>query len=61
MDYFVNYRTISFEGQPTEIGVFNFEVILYVEGPVDENGDDTLCNNTTSKIYTLIIEDAETR
>ncbi|WP_412561119.1 hypothetical protein [Winogradskyella sp. MIT101101] len=62
--YFINNRIISFEGLPVETGTFEIEVYLYVEGPVnveyDDDGDayytDTLCNHSTQKTYTLIVQ-----
>ena len=58
MDYFVNYRTISLEGTPEESGVFEVTVFLDVDGPFRnfDNDPNTLCNFSTSKTYTLIIE-----
>ena len=59
MDYFVNYRTISIEGTPEETGTFDVTIYLDVDGPFrndfNDNGD-VLCNYSTSKTYTLIIE-----
>ncbi|MCT4630015.1 hypothetical protein [Winogradskyella sp.] len=57
MDYFVNYRTISLEGTPEESGIFDITVYLDVEGPFrDDDESDVLCDYSTSKTYTLIIE-----
>lgn len=59
MDYFVNFRTISLEGTPLETGVFNVTIYLDVDGPFRNNFNeepDLLCNYSTSKKYTLIIE-----
>ena len=64
ISYYANYRTLSIEGLATETGVFEIEVYLYVEGPLevqyDNDGDayyhDPLCDNTITKTYTLIIE-----
>ena len=59
MDYFVNYRIVSFEGTPTETGTYEVRVYLDVDGPFrnDFDGDrDVLCNYSTSKTYTLIVE-----
>ncbi|MDY2587616.1 hypothetical protein [Winogradskyella aquimaris] len=59
MDYFVNYRTISLEGTPEETGVFEITIYLDVDGPFRNNFDDDpdlLCNYSTSKSYTLVIE-----
>ena len=60
LDYFVNFRTISLEGIPKEPGVFDVTIFLDVDGPFRNNFDDTpdtLCNYSTSKTYTLIIEE----
>jgi hypothetical protein len=59
MDYFVNYRTISLEGTPEETGVYEVTIYLDVDGPFRNDFDDNpdlLCNYSTSKSYTLIIE-----
>lgn len=58
MDYFVNYRTISIEGTPEETGVFDITIYIDVEGPFRDYDEEPsiLCNNSTSKTYTLIIE-----
>lgn len=64
LDYFVNYRTLSIEGTPTETGTFEVDVYLYVEGPLEEEYDgsgnvyynDPLCDSSIRKTYTLIIE-----
>ena len=59
MDYFVDYRTISFEGTPQETGVFRIQVFLDVDGPFrnDFNEEpDLLCNYSTSRSYKLIVE-----
>jgi len=56
MDYFVNFRTISLEGNPEETGTFEVTVRLWVDGPFNNNNDSILCNDTTSKTYLLIIE-----
>jgi hypothetical protein len=57
MDYFVNYRTISLEGTPEESGIFDITIYLDVEGPFrDDDESDVLCDYSTSKTYTLIIE-----
>ena len=59
MDYFVNFRTISLEGVPEESGIFEITVFLDVDGPFGNfnNDPNTLCNFSTSKTYTLIIEE----
>lgn len=64
MDYFINNRIVSFEGQPLETGTFDIEVFLYVDGPVrvdyDDDGnayyEDVLCNHSTFKTYTLVVQ-----
>ena len=58
MDYFVNYRTISIEGTPDETGVFDITIYVDVEGPFRDYDEDPspLCDYSTSKTYTLIIE-----
>lgn len=57
MDYFVNFRTISLEGTPTEVGTFEVKIYVDVDGPFRLNGGDVvLCNYSTLKTYTLIIE-----
>jgi hypothetical protein len=59
LDYFVNFRTISIEGDALERGVFNVTIFLEVDGPFrDDFQDDVevLCDYSTSKTYTLIIE-----
>lgn len=57
MDYFVNYRTISLEGTPLETGVFEVTVYLDVDGPFNDFDEPVeLCNYSTSKTYTLIVE-----
>jgi len=58
MDYFVNFRTISIEGTPAEVGTFDVTIFVDVDGPFrDDGADDLLCNYSTSKTYTLIIEE----
>ncbi len=58
MDFFVNFRTISLEGTPQESGIFDITIFLDVDGPFRnfDNDPNTLCNFSTSKNYTLIIE-----
>ena len=59
LDYFVNYRTLSIEGDPLETGTFRVTVYLDVDGPFSNNFNeepDILCDYSTSKTYTLIIE-----
>ncbi|WP_299524014.1 hypothetical protein [Winogradskyella sp.] len=59
MNFFVNYRTISLEGTPEETGIFKITIFLDVDGPFGNfnNDPNTLCNFSTSKTYTLIIEE----
>jgi len=59
IDYFVNFRTISIEGTPEESGTFKFTIYLFVEGPFGEQYDGSegpICDESTSKTYTLIVE-----
>ncbi|WP_422104924.1 hypothetical protein [Winogradskyella sp.] len=56
MDYFVNYRTISIEGRPVEAGTYDITISLFVEGPFNDNNESILCDQETSKTYTIIIE-----
>ena len=60
LDYFVNYRTISLEGIPTQPGNYTITIYVDVDGPFRNNFDENpeiLCNSSTSKTYTLIIEE----
>ena len=60
MDYFVNFRTISIEGSPQVSGTFDFTIYLFVEGPFGNQYDGSerpICDQSTSKNYTLIVED----
>jgi hypothetical protein len=59
MDFFVNYRTISLEGVPEEPGIYSITIFLDVDGPFGNfnNDPNTLCNFSTSKTYTMIIEE----
>lgn len=59
MDYFVNFRTISIEGTPELSGIYDIIVYLDVDGPFRDYFDEVpnvLCNYSTSKTYTLIVE-----
>ena len=57
LDYFVNYRTISIEGVPELPGTYQITLLLYVEGPFrDDDVENILCENSTSKTFTLIVE-----
>jgi hypothetical protein len=63
IDIIYDYREVILEGTPTESGRFTFRVFLdvdsYNEYYYDEFGnevfDDSLCTDSTSKTYTLII------
>lgn len=57
MDYFVNFRTISLEGRPQETGTFEVTIIVDVDGPFRDDGNEVLCNYSASKTYTLITEE----
>lgn len=55
---FFNGRNVYFEGIPTTIGTYDFNVkitVLYVNDYDNENNDDHLCGNTTSKSYSIKI------
>jgi len=59
MGYFVNFRTISIEGTPEIIGTYDIIIYVDVDGPFREDVDgnaDVLCNYSTQKTYTLIVE-----
>ncbi|WP_400079314.1 hypothetical protein [Winogradskyella sp. R77965] len=59
MDYYVNYRTISIEGTPESAGTYNFTIYLDVDGPFrgfDNDEPELLCDYSTQKTYTLIVE-----
>lgn len=58
MHYFVNYRTISIEGTPEITGTFDITIYLDVDGPFRDYGEepDLLCDYSTQKTYTLIVE-----
>ncbi|MDG5491760.1 hypothetical protein [Psychroserpens sp. SPM9] len=58
----VNYRTVSIEGLPTHPGTYSFTVVLYVNPPINYDADtdtydDPLCSESTSKDYTIRIDD----
>ncbi|MCA0133123.1 hypothetical protein [Winogradskyella alexanderae] len=57
MDYFVNFRTISLEGRPQETGAFEVTIFVDVDGPFRADASEVLCDYSTSKTYTLIIEE----
>ena len=57
LDYYVNYRTISIEGQPELPGIYQITLLLYVEGPFRDAAENVLlCENSISKTFTLIVE-----
>lgn len=57
LDYYVNYRTISIEGMPETPGTYQITLLLYVEGPFrDDEVENMLCENSTSKTFILIVE-----
>ncbi len=59
LDFYVNNRTLSIEGDPIIPGTYTVKILLFVEGPFRDgfDGDNAqLCEDTTSKVYTLIIE-----
>lgn len=59
LDYFVNFRTISIEGDALERGTFTITIYVDVDGPFRAQVDEfpeILCSYSTSKTYTLIIE-----
>ncbi|MFK7834183.1 MAG: hypothetical protein AB8B52_12995 [Winogradskyella sp.] len=60
MDFFVNNRIISIEGTPEEEGTYEFTIFLDVDGPFrefDQDQQDFLCDYSTQKTYTLIVEE----
>lgn len=58
LDYFVNYRTISIEGTPTEPGDYRITLTVFVDGPFRNDFEDEtfLCDYSATKTYTLIVE-----
>ncbi|QJP35777.1 hypothetical protein F0365_15900 [Nonlabens sp. Ci31] len=64
MDYESEGRELFIYGTPQESGRFNLEVYLHVEAAIlyyDENDGpfedgDTLCKDSTSRLYTLTIQ-----
>ena len=62
LSMFVNYRTVSIEGLPTFPGTYTFTIYLYVDPPINydyetDQYDDPLCSESTSKEYTIRIND----
>ncbi|MCD2259215.1 hypothetical protein [Psychroserpens luteolus] len=60
LEMFVNYRTVSIEGLPTNPGTYRFTVLLFVDPPVSydyetDQYDDPLCSESTSKEYMISI------
>jgi len=60
IEVFIDYRTVTFEGIPTEIGRFEFMVHVTVAGPEywdEESGswDDDLCFYSDSRSYAIVI------
>lgn len=61
IDYYVDYRTIVFEGVPLVAGTYNFTLELYVEQgnnyecENELNNCDGLCSDSTSHVYTIIV------
>ena len=59
LGYFVNFRTISIEGEPLEPGTYEITIYVDVDGPFYDDYDDepdVLCDYSTSKRYTITIE-----
>ena len=60
VDWYVDYRTVVFEGIPTRPGRYHFTVELWVEGPLVWNEatgvyDDNLCTDFTERNYTIVV------
>ena len=63
MEFFIDYRTIIIEGTPLVSGTYKFTVRLTVEQADNYSDDcentlndcDGLCGDTTSQVYTLIV------
>jgi len=60
IEWFVDFRTITFKGIPKRSGHYSFTVELWVEGPLYWNEstnefDDDLCTSYTKKEYSIII------
>ena len=63
IDYYVDYRTIVFEGEPYLAGTYKFTIRLSVEQSYNYseecennfNDCDGLCSESTSQVYTIIV------
>jgi len=61
IDYYVDYRTVVFEGEPYLAGTYNFTLRLSVEQSNNYecenelNNCDGLCSDSTSQVYTIIV------
>lgn len=57
VEAYYNEMRIYFNGIPTTIGTYNFDVKVIVEyiGDSDNENDDNLCGNTVSGSYTIKI------
>ena len=63
IDYYVDYRTIVFEGEPYLTGTYKFTIRLSVEQSYNYseecennfNDCDGLCSESTSQVYTIIV------
>lgn len=63
IDFYVDYRTVVFEGVPLVAGSYSFKVRLNVKQEsnyLDDcesslNDCDGLCSESTSKLYTIIV------
>lgn len=59
LDYYFESQTISIEGIPELTGTFDISVVVTVDGPfrpIVNEEPEILCNYSTSKTYTLIVE-----
>jgi hypothetical protein len=59
LEFFTDFRTISIEGVPEVAGTFRITIFVDVDGPfrpmINEEPE-ILCNYSTSKTYTIIVE-----
>lgn len=63
IEYYIEYRAIILEGIPLVSGTYNFTVRLTVEQSYNYsdtcenslNDCDGLCNESTSKVYTIVV------
>ena len=63
IDFYVDYRTVVFEGVPLVAGTYSFKVRLNVKQDSNYSDDcestlndcDGLCSESTSKSYTIIV------